>query len=194
MSPDILPKSLMITGAPATGKTTLSQSMIDRCQTHKLGLDYTTREPRSGEVHGIHRYFISKDDFESMFSQNKFLEPSLEFAEYNGHYYGTPREWTAQINKGTEPIVVSPVSVQIAQMIKELSKDRVLWIHLVANQDDRGKRLISRGIPPEEVSYRLAAKNGDTFNYVSVADRCVDTSELNIAMSLTVIIRALWTP
>lgn len=47
----------------------------------------TTRAPRPGEQDGVHYFFLSREEFEST-AQNGGM---LEYASYNGNYYGTPK-------------------------------------------------------------------------------------------------------
>lgn len=61
----------------------------------KYSISTTTRLPRTGEVDGTDYYFVSTQAFESLIAQDGFLE----YAQYNGQYYGTPKakinEWLA---------------------------------------------------------------------------------------------------
>ncbi|XNM74472.1 hypothetical protein ACLK2A_19885 [Escherichia coli] len=54
---------------------------------------HTTRQPRPGEVHGEHYFFVNHDEFKEMISRDAFLE----HAEVFGNYYGTSREAIQQV-------------------------------------------------------------------------------------------------
>ncbi len=56
-------------------------------------MSHTTRNPRPGEVHGEHYFFVDHDKFRSMISEDAFLE----HAEVFGNYYGTSREAIEQV-------------------------------------------------------------------------------------------------
>lgn len=59
----------MITGCSGVGKGTLINMLIDRNpQLFELSISYTTRRPRQGEVHGREYYFVTKEEFEKVFS------------------------------------------------------------------------------------------------------------------------------
>ena len=45
----------------------------------------TTRQPRPGESHGEHYYYVTKDDFEKLKSEGGFIES----AQFGSNFYGT---------------------------------------------------------------------------------------------------------
>lgn len=81
---------LFILSAPAgTGKTTLIQLLTRDFPNVVASISYTTRQPRPGEVNGIHYNFITKEEFEQRLKAEEFLE----WVELYGDYYGTSRLW-----------------------------------------------------------------------------------------------------
>lgn len=59
----------------------------------QVSVSHTTRQPRPGEVHGEHYFFVNHDEFKEMISRDAFLE----HAEVFGNYYGTSREAIEQV-------------------------------------------------------------------------------------------------
>jgi len=80
-------KLIVLTGPSGVGKGTLVQVLLQRHPELYLSISATTRAPRLGEVDGKHYYFVSRSDFEAMIAGNNLLE----WAEFAGNYYGTPR-------------------------------------------------------------------------------------------------------
>jgi guanylate kinase len=80
-------KLIVLTGPSGVGKGTLLRSLLQRHPELYLSVSATTRQPRPGEIDGQHYYFVSRDKFEEMVSAGELLE----WAEYAGNYYGTPR-------------------------------------------------------------------------------------------------------
>jgi len=80
-------KLIVLTGPSGVGKGTLWRSLWERHPELYLSVSATTRSPRPGEVAGKHYYFVDRQQFESMISAGELLE----WAEYAGNYYGTPR-------------------------------------------------------------------------------------------------------
>ena len=80
-------KLIVLTGPSGVGKGTLVQILLQRHPEIYLSVSATTRSPRPGETYGEHYYFVSRTDFEKMISDCHLLE----WAEFAGNYYGTPR-------------------------------------------------------------------------------------------------------
>ncbi|MBW4548569.1 MAG: guanylate kinase [Symplocastrum torsivum CPER-KK1] len=80
-------KLIVLTGPSGVGKGTLLRSLLQRHPELYLSVSATTRQPRPGEIDGQHYYFVNRDKFEQMVSAGELLE----WAEYAGNYYGTPR-------------------------------------------------------------------------------------------------------
>ncbi len=80
-------KLIVLTGPSGVGKGTLLRSLLQRHPELYLSVSATTRQPRPGEIDGQHYYFVSRDKFEQMVSAGELLE----WADYAGNYYGTPR-------------------------------------------------------------------------------------------------------
>lgn len=82
-----LGRLIVLTGPSGVGKGTLLRRLLQRHPELYLSISVTTRSPRPGEVDGQHYSFIQRDAFDEMIAQNELLE----WAEFAGNYYGTPR-------------------------------------------------------------------------------------------------------
>lgn len=82
-----LGRLIVLTGPSGVGKGTLLRRLLQRHPELYLSISVTTRSPRPGEVDGQHYSFIQRDEFDEMIAQNELLE----WAEFAGNYYGTPR-------------------------------------------------------------------------------------------------------
>jgi len=80
-------KLIVLTGPSGVGKGTLMQALLQRHPEMYYSVSMTTRLPRPGEVDSRDYYFISRDKFQDLVAQGEFLE----WAEFAGNYYGTPR-------------------------------------------------------------------------------------------------------
>ena len=80
-------KLVVLTGPSGVGKGTIVHSLLNRYPDLYLSISATTRSPRAGEIHGKDYYFVNNEKFEEMIRQNQLLE----WAQYAGNYYGTPR-------------------------------------------------------------------------------------------------------
>ncbi|MGX9339124.1 guanylate kinase [Mycoplasma sp. 332] len=87
-------KLIIFTGPSGVGKGTIEKYLFDNKDLKlKLSVSITTREPREGEVDGIHYYFVPIDTFETFIKEDKVLEYSKHF----DNYYGTLNSEVANI-------------------------------------------------------------------------------------------------
>ena len=82
-------KLIVVTGPSGVGKGTLLKKLLE-CYPDRLlfSISATTRSPRSGEEHGREYFFWTRAEFE----EKRDLGEFLEWAEYAGNLYGTPRQ------------------------------------------------------------------------------------------------------
>lgn len=84
----ILNPLIVFTGPSGVGKGTVLKALLARHPELNLSISATTRSPRTGEVDGQHYFFLTRSQFEAMATQDEFLE----WAEFTGNLYGTPRQ------------------------------------------------------------------------------------------------------
>ncbi|PID31470.1 hypothetical protein CR983_00760 [Candidatus Saccharibacteria bacterium] len=165
-------KSFIVTGASASGKTTLVRLAKE------IGYEYlpghTSREKRPDEIEGIDGVFVTRSLFEKNFRDGKYLEPSLEYAELKSisTYYGTPSEWIHLLNGPNR--CASPAALKMARKVFQLSN--AAWIHLICNDTDRIERLIARGYPQTEIDARM--NSGDFAREIPREAKVYNTSTL----------------
>lgn len=87
---------IVVTGPSGVGKGTILARLLERHPELYRSISVTTRSPRQQEIDGKDYYFVSRDQFKQMMARGELLE----WAEFAGNYYGTPR---------------APVEAQIAQ-------------------------------------------------------------------------------
>ena len=103
---------IVFTGPSGGGKGTLLKALVARYPQLYISISATTRRPRTGEVHGEHYYFVSREQFEAMIAADDLLE----WAEFAGNFYGTPKgAVTEQIRQGKS--VVLEIELEGARQI-----------------------------------------------------------------------------
>lgn len=138
---------LVISGPAGSGKgTVVSELMKAHGDEFALSVSCTTREPRKGEIDGVHYFFISREEFKKKIAEDAFLE----YAEYcNGNLYGTPTEYVkSQLDKGLN--VILEIDVQGGLQIKEKFPDVLLIMVAPPNSRSLEARLRGRGTNTEE--------------------------------------------
>lgn len=141
------PRVVVISSVSGGGKTTIVTELLGRYPVLKSAITATTRPPRGGELHGVHYYFLSKDDFESLINQGGLLEHAL----VHGNYYGVPLKQVEEALESGTSILLN-IDVQGMESVRKAMGPRVLTLFLVP-PDDRTweERLRSRGTDSEDV-------------------------------------------
>ncbi len=131
---------VVLTGPSGVGKGTLLQQLRQRHPHLYLSTSATTRSPRPGEIDGQHYYFVSHATFENMIQQGDLLE----WAEFAGNYYGTPRQPVEiQIERGNQ--VILEIELQGARQVAE-SFPKALKIFIAPpSRDELERRIRTRG-------------------------------------------------
>jgi len=130
---------VVLSGPSGAGKDTVIKILRSRHAKLHYTVTTTTRPPREGEVDWENYHFVTRDAFEDMKKGNEFLE----WVEYNGNYYGTPRE---QIRKalGEGKVVILKIEVRGAIAVKKLVPDALFIFITTPNQDELIERLKGR--------------------------------------------------
>ena len=112
-------RSLVISGPSGVGKGTLINMLLEKHPAvFGKKASHTTRPPRSGEVHGVHYYFVNKEEYNVLRDGDEFIEIN----NYNGNDYGTSRKIVdGIIAKGKIPVMEMDYHVRFSQ-VSELSE------------------------------------------------------------------------
>lgn len=170
----------VITGPSGAGKGTVLGNVLDQLDNIFYSVSATTRSPRPGEVNAVHYYFVSKDEFNKMISN----EHLLEYANYAGNYYGTPSEPVdLHLNNGED--VILEIELQGAIQIKERRPDAVFIFIAPPSLKELENRLRGRGTEDEEhvrmrlEKAKLECAAAENFNHIIVNDK-VDNAVENM--------------
>lgn len=109
-----IPQVTVIAGPTAVGKGTIVQEAIKLVPDIWLSISVTTREPRLGEVNGVHYYFISDEEFDQILANDGVLEWALV---HGRHRYGTPREPLEQAIRDGKKVLLE-LDLQGARQVK----------------------------------------------------------------------------
>lgn len=175
----------VVSGFSGAGKGTVMKRLLERYDDYALSISVTTRSPRPGEEDAREYFFRTREEVEEMIR----AEELLEYAEYVGNYYGTPRFYVEeQLAKGKN--VILEIEIQGAMKIKEKIPEAVLIFVTPPTVEELKKRLEGRGTEsPEVIASRLKrageeAEGMEQYDYLLVNDdleECVE--ELHRIMS-----------
>lgn len=142
-------KLIVLTGPSGVGKGTLLRSLLRRHPDLYLSISMTTRAPRAGELHGQDYYFVTRPEFDRMAANHQLLE----WAEFAGNCYGTPRQPVEeQIRQGHW--VVLEIELQGARQIFQSYPDALGIFILPPSMAELEQRLRHRASESEEAILR----------------------------------------
>ena len=146
-----LGRVVVFAGPSGVGKGTILRSLLANHSELHLSISATTRMPRPGEKDGEHYYFLTRSLFEDWIAQGKLLE----WAEYAGHYYGTPRQPVMdQLNNGK--IVILEIELEGARQVRKTFPDALQIFILPPSFAALEQRLKNRSQDsPEAIVKRL---------------------------------------
>lgn len=169
--------NVFIISAPSgSGKSTLVRKLREQVPNLEFSISYTTRAPRGVEQNGREYYFVTREEFERMISQDEFLEHANVF----GNYYGTARRFREKAEKDGSDLLLD-IDVQGAAQIRRKLPQAVSIFILPPNRSELEQRLRNRSQDAESViQRRLDAatreiENYGKYDYILVNDRLDDS-------------------
>lgn len=167
----------VMSGPSGTGKGTICESLLKE-ENIFLSTSSTTREIRKGETDGVTYNYTTRENFEKLIADGEMLE----YAQYNGNYYGTPRNAVEKtLNEGRN--VLLEIEPQGALKVKEMFPDAVLMFIVPPSMAELKRRLTERGRENEEQikermdSAKWEFEQSGKYNYIFVNDaleQCVN--------------------
>ncbi len=140
---------LVISGPSGVGKGTVCGALRQQARSLHYSVSATTRAPRPGEVDGINYFFKTRDEFEMMIQHDQLLE----WAEYAGNYYGTPREYVEHtIAEGND--IILEIEVQGALQVKQKFPHGIFLFLMSPTFEELKNRIVGRGTESEETILR----------------------------------------
>ena len=135
---------IVISGPAGSGKGTVNAHLLATGD-FVYSVSATTRAPRPGETHGVNYYFVTREEFEGRIENGGMLE----YTEYCGNYYGTPKKEALEVVESGKNLILE-IEVEGARNIKRANPEAVLIMLLPPSFEKQEERLRGRGTETEE--------------------------------------------
>jgi len=175
---------LVLSGPGGVGKSTVASRLREAHENFWVSISATTRSPRHNERDGVDYYFLSEDQFDTRIEEDDFLE----WAQFAGARYGTPREGVEKaLSEGRN--VLLEIEIEGARQVRTHSQEAVLVFLEPPSWEDLVARLEGRGSDsPERRSHRLELAASELavakeFDVVIVNDHVEKVVEALVALA-----------
>ncbi|WP_293746624.1 guanylate kinase [uncultured Paraglaciecola sp.] len=178
--------NLFILAAPSgAGKSSLIKALLEKhpsTDAHnnamQVSVSHTTREPRPGEVNGVHYHFVDRKDFELLIEQGAFFE----HAEVFGNYYGTSKVVIEQtLRQGID--VFLDIDWQGARQVKAQIPDTATIFVAPPSKEELKRRLTERGQDSAEIIEQRMTKAVSEISHYHEFDFVVVNDNFTAALS-----------
>lgn len=144
-------KTFIVSGPSGVGKSTVLHALFSGRDDLYFSVSATTRAPREGERDGADYHFIHADRFRTMIAEDAFLE----YAEYVGNFYGTPKKFVDEAMAQGKDVILD-IEIQGAAQVCAKRPETVRIFIAPPSWGELERRLTARGTDsPEKVQKRL---------------------------------------
>ncbi len=169
---------LIVVSAPSgCGKGTILAEIL-KDESFYYSVSATTRSPRPGEQNGINYHFLTREQFEEKINSDGMLE----YAEYCGNYYGTPKDKVLEkINEGKN--VILEIEVQGAMQIKKKCPEALFVFIAPPSVSELRNRLVNRGTESTEVIEKRVSEAAHEISFAEKYDYVIINDDLDTAIN-----------
>ncbi len=164
-------KTFIISGPSGVGKSTVLRTLFEGRDDLYFSVSATTRAPRPTETPDVDYRFIEAETFRQWIGEGEFLE----YAEYVGNFYGTPKRYVDEAMEAGKDVILD-IEVQGAAQVHELRPEVVRIFVAPPSWEELERRLKARGTDsPEKIQERLLRakvelESADSYDYFVIND------------------------
>lgn len=177
---------VVLSGPSGVGKTTVVRLIRQRVPDLWVSVSATTRFPRPGETDGVNYLFVTDEQFDRLVADGDLLE----WAEYAGHRYGTPRRPVEAVRATGTPVLLE-IDIAGARQVRAQVADALLVFLAPPSHEVLVQRLTGRGTEDRAVvadrlrraEHEMAAQH--EFDHVLVNDDLDEVVARLVALATT---------
>ena len=167
----------VITGPSGVGKGTLVRRLLEKHPEIWVSISATTRPPREGELEGVSYFFQSRETFNQLVGDNGLLE----WAEFAGNCYGTPRGPVEQSLKSGHPVLLE-IELEGARQVRRSFPQGLQIFLSPPSFDELERRIRGRGTDSEEAIERRLIRAQEELEAQDEFDAVVINDDLESAL------------
>jgi|LakMenEpi03Aug12_release.lakeMendotaPanAssembly.Ray.scaffolds.fasta_scaffold01073_24 guanylate kinase len=169
---------ILVTGPSGVGKGTLVARLMQRHPDLWLSVSATTRSPRAGEEEGRHYFFLSREAFERQVASGGFLE----WAEFAGNLYGTPRAAVQERLDAGRPVLLE-IELEGARQVRRSFPDGFQVLLRPPSLQELERRIRGRGSDSEDAIRRRLVRAREELQAEAEFDAVVVNDDLEVALA-----------
>lgn len=151
LAPERASRLVVIAGPSGVGKGSVVSRARELFPPLWVSVSWATRAPRPGEIEGVHYHFVDEARFRAEIEAGGFLE----WAEYAGHYKGTPRAAVAEHLAAGVPALLE-IDLQGARQVRDAMPEALQVFLKPPSLAELARRLAGRGTEnPEQIRHRM---------------------------------------
>jgi guanylate kinase len=170
-------KLLVVSGPSGVGKSTITNKLRTD-ERFWISVSVTTRRIRTGEVDGVDYHFVSDDKFEEMIKADEFLE----FAEFAGAKYGTPKKAVESALQSGKNVILE-IELNGARQVRKSSKEAIMIFIEPPSWEELTTRLTNRGTESENSTLARLARAKEELSAASEFDYVLVNHEVEQSVS-----------
>jgi len=173
-----MPEVFIISGVSGSGKSTISDMLLERHTDLDRAITVTSRVPRPGELFGYHYFFVDQERFQWLLETDQLLEHTTV---YTNDRYGTLKYAVEHIQKQGKHVLFVIDIKGVEQITEHIPNAKVIFL-TAPDEEEQRTRLIRRGTLGDDLNARVAKAQSELERAKEMNIRIVVNDEVTRAL------------